>query len=320
MKHVIDHLSQSAIQDYVNILIAARPKRPQLLYPKSSYYNHGGLDKLAEKLSTELFHRPLPLRVIYKESSQDYTIRTLPSGGTQIALREDLSQKPHTEAYILCRAIIHHHISAQLTDVSLRHDAAEKLINSLLVKQGLGIFALNASEELHDLGSKLGASGTDALLKHQSSLDSAIRTFCDHHRIDICRLSPFVLPKAAERLCGKTLQPQPKSYVLEYIQKRDNNTRMRQLKRVFFVLAPLVVGMLLYTGILVFNQDQGLQKKEIESAKADLTTCIDELEAMIDTVKTQDIYTLRSIANKRGKCESLRLMHNQLLVEYTHEN
>lgn len=320
MKHVIDHLSQSAIQDYVHILIAARPRRPRLLYPKSSYFTYGGLDELAEMLSIELFHQPLALRVTHNKSSQDYTIQTLPSGGTQIALSERLSQKPHTEAYILCRALIHHHISTQLPDISLRHDAAEKLINSLLVKHGLGVFALNASEELHDLGTPLGISGTDALLGHQSTLDSAIRTFCKHHRIDICQLSPFVLPKTAERLCGKTPQTQPKSYVLEYIRKRDNNTRMRQVKRVFFILIPLIVAILLYTGILVFSQDQRLQKNEIESVKADLITCIDELEAMIDTVKTQDIYTLRSIANKREECESLRLTHNQLLVEYTQEN
>lgn len=317
MKQTIDHLSHTALREYLKVLIAARPKRPQLLYPKSSYFTKGGIDLLAIDFAATLFHEPPTIHIVHKNSSQSYTLLMRPSGDVRITLDQSLLDEPHIQAYTVCRAVIHHHISMQLPDILFRFDAAEALINSLFIKHGLGIFALNANEELQDFGAKAALRGGDNFLSRRDSLDSAFQAFCKHYRIDIRQTSAFLLPQAAKRICGEAPPSNPEPYVLKYAQQRNYNSKIRRLKITFFVVAGAAIAGLLYAGIVVFNQDQRLQKEEIVSIKADLTTCIDDLEAMIDTVQTQDIYTLRSIADKRGECESLRELHEQLLNENT---
>lgn len=318
MKQIIDHLSQQAVREYAQIILSQRSQRPRLLLPKDVYFEPGGQDILARDIAYELLKKPQHVQVVHKNISDSYELQNKASDAIQIIVNTNLGKTPHLQALIICRAIVHVQVNTLLSGIEFQHDAIEKLINALIIKNGLGIYAINASEEFHlnDL-SKTAQDQTMGLLKNTASLDKSFLAFCKQYRIDPKSFSSHLLPDAQIRLVPQNIRDQNENFVSEYQKKLSKKHFARKRNKLVLVMCVLAIIVIGYVGYSTFNRDLQPKKQEIETARFDLYECIQELETMISIVETQDIYTLRSIASKRKACEALRIQHNQLVLEYT---
>lgn len=307
-----NYLTKDEQRDIVRYLLRPDNHIGLLHLPKDVYFDKGviGLNHLVRDLldwlgySNQIIH----VKQVGHIDTWDATL----SADKDIPIPEHLiSKQPFLSAYMACIGVCAVLLKRLLPHKKLSREDRIRVLLTMSVDAGLGVYGLNA---LHETPNK-----TIELLTKMNTTEYAlhVQAYCRRNNIPFTYYEQFLLPDAQKSLQLHSPKKQ-KPFIKSYVRKQKTQ---KEIKLFFFLYAiALIVISLSIWGLLPkpLNKEQRAMQSTIHSLKIEHEACQEALREMADATQELDILATRSLRQKHSDCETIKQVHDQTVRKFNH--